>query len=127
MLRADNEVEIGFSVTPRHRVDRVSDLLAKGPRDVVEADVIAVLDRVVQDRDDALGLGLHRQHDAQRVQDVGLAGLVVLAVVNLCRKHDRFREFSHRRSYVWCRRSPSWLMPVYEHHRRCGTEAFRAI
>src|SRR5262249_25394969 len=47
-----------------------------------------VLDRVVQDRDDTLGVRLHPRHDPQRVQDVRprLAGL--MSLVGLDRQGD---------------------------------------
>jgi hypothetical protein len=38
---------------------------------------------VVQDGGDVLGIRGHCKHDAQRVQDAGLAGLVILADVRL--------------------------------------------
>jgi hypothetical protein len=40
-----------------------------------------VFEHIVQQRDDLFVLAAHAQHEAQPVQDVGLAGFVDLAVV----------------------------------------------
>ncbi len=88
-----NKGLVCFIVSPRHRIQCLKNVAGKAfSRELVKGE-IGILDYIVQDCDDALGVVGHRLHDTQRVLHVRTACLVDLTgVVFLRDRNCMFEE-----------------------------------